>query len=117
MKTIEKRLLQAAVGFSLLAAWLLICDAGLLPARFIVMTVAGFTFHWQIFLGVAVLLVAVRDQISDLRCRCCGSHDHLSWLALVKSREVLCASCLTWDPGVAPLQAQPEYIDLFDALK
>jgi hypothetical protein len=71
------------------------------------------------------LLVAVRDRVSEMHCRCCGSHSDLSWIALLKSHEVLCRSCLAWDPGLPQTQAttprqmqvHPEYADLFEALK
>ena len=126
MKTVEKKLLQTAIGFGGVAGWLLICDAGWIPARFALTGLNGVILHWQIFLAAAAVLIAVRDQVADLHCRCCGSHGDLSWQALLKTREILCTSCLTWDPGASserqPVGAarQPvtaEYAELFQALK
>ena len=115
MRIVEKTMLQVAVASGCLAAWLLICDAAVLPARF---TFTSQYLHWQIFLVLGAVLLATRDQLTDFRCRCCGSHEDLSTRALVTSRELLCKSCLTWDPQIAPAESvQPEYSDLLEALK
>jgi len=120
MQTLEKVLLQTAVGAWALAAWLLLCDASLIPQRFLLSGVNGVVFHWQIFLVVGAVLLASRDQVTDLRCRCCGNHEDLSWRALLKFREILCRSCMAWDPKIQTKPAasvSPEYADLFEALK
>jgi hypothetical protein len=122
MKTLEKTMLQTAVAFWSAAGWILVGDAGMLPARF---TLSGSLFHWQVFLVLGAIVVAVRDQVQDLRCGCCGNHEDLSWDALWKSREIVCNSCLAWDPQSADVvtgkkaapSLQPEYVDLFEALK
>ncbi len=117
MKTFEKTMLQLAVVSWAMAAWLLVCDANLIPARF---ALRSAFLHWQVFLVVGAVMLATRDQVSDLRCRCCGNHADLSVRALVVSREVLCRSCLAWDPKVEETPStdlHPEYTELFEALK
>ena len=117
-------MLQTALGSWSLAAWLLLCDASLVPQRFVLNGVNGVVFHWQIFLVLGAVVLASRDQVAELRCRCCGNHEDLSWRALLKFREILCKSCMAWDPQVQEkIQAKPaaavpaEYADLFEALK
>src|SRR5882724_1930458 len=122
MKTLEKTMLQAAIAFWAVAGWILVGDAGMIPARF---ALSGRLFHWQVFLVLGAIIIATRDQVQDLRCGCCGNHEDLSWSALMKSREIVCNSCLAWDPQSAEVvtgqkpapSLQPEYVDLFEALK
>lgn len=120
MQTLEKVMLQTSVGAWGLAAWLLLCDAELIPERFAINSINGMTLHWQIFLVAGAVLLATRDQVSDLRCRCCGNHADLSFRAIFKFRELLCKSCLAWDPQVTAKPAgkpQSNVPGLFPALK
>ncbi len=97
MKILERCLFRLAWGSWMFVAWLLSTETGLLPAR---LRGDGMLFRWQIWLLAGVVSFAGRDLLGDLRCRCCGSREDLSVLALfTRSRELLCRRCLRWDTG------------------
>lgn len=120
MKRFEKSLLQTAIGSWVFFTWLITIEMGLLPANW---RGDGVLFRWQVWLLVGIVLVAARDYVSQVSCRCCGSREQISPLGLLPSRELLCRSCLNWDPGVLPAEARlpskktTEYAELFEALK
>ena len=119
MKRLEKSLLQMAVASWVFFAWLMATEVGLLPGNW---RGDGVFFRWQVWLLTGIVLVAARDFASQARCRCCGSRENFSLLGLLTSRELLCRSCLNWDPGVLPVEGKlpatesAEYADLFEAL-
>jgi hypothetical protein len=113
MKSMEGWLSRAMIGSLLMFAFLVVTEAGLVAFR-----VEGehLALRWQVWLLASIVLFAVRDVVSDLRCRCCGSHDDLSFLGLLRVREVLCLRCMSWDPGVREDQPDSEYAELVKAL-
>ena len=120
MQRLEKSLLRTAVASWAFFAWLMATEVGLLPANW---RGDGVFFRWQVWLLAGIVVVAARDFVSQVRCRCCGSREQISPFGLLTSRELLCRSCLNWDPGVLPVEGKltvaetPEYADLFEALK
>lgn len=102
MKTLERWFFRLNFGCWAFVAWLLATDTGLLPAN---LRGDGVLFRWQVWLLAGIVLLSGRDFLSELRCRCCGSREDLSVLALfTRSREWLCRRCLRWDIEV---QAEP----------
>ncbi len=112
MPVIEKSLLRLAFISWAVFAWLLAAEAGLV-SRF---HVEGLFFRWQLWLLAGIFLVAAREKLADLRCRCCGNHEDLTLFGLLHSGEWLCWRCLKWNPGEEPA-AEGEYAELFKALK
>ena len=102
MKTLEQLFFRLTVVCWMFFAWLLATEVGLLSAS---LRGDGVAFRWQVWLLAGILVLAAHDLVSELRCRCCGSREDLSVLALfTRSRELLCRRCLRWDPGV---EAEP----------
>jgi len=121
MRSLEDFLSRGIIVSWLVFAFLLVTEAGMVAfhpdSEYLV-------FRWQVWLLLGILLFAVRDLVSDLRCRCCGSHDDLSFLGLLRSREVLCLRCMSWDPGIIERESQKEssrfdgeYAELVKALR
>lgn len=115
MKTLGKYMLRGVIASWLFFAFLLAGEVGLVPDR---LRGEGMAFHWQIWLLAGILLLVVRDQIVDFKphCRCCGSTENIAPLSLITQRELLCRTCLTWDPGPLPSRNEGEYADLVKAL-
>ena len=98
MKTLGHSLLRLAIFCWIFVAWLLATEVGLFFAS---LRGDGILFRWQVWLLASIVLLAAHDRLFELRCRCCGSRENLSALGLFSSsRELLCRSCLRWDPGV-----------------
>ncbi len=103
MKTLERSLFRLTVGSWMFVAWLLSTETGLLPAN---LRGDGVFFRWQIWLLAGIMSLSGRDLLSELHCRCCGSREDLSVLAIfTRSRELLCRRCLRWDVGEQPAAA------------
>lgn len=103
MKTIASSLLRLSVFCWIFFAGLLAAELGLLPASW---RGEGVFFRWQVWLLAGMLLMAAQDCLADLRCRCCGSREDLSPLALfTRAHEILCRRCLRWDPQIEPQAA------------
>ena len=98
----ERALFQMAVASGAFFAWLLAAEVGLLPAN---SRGAGVLFRWQVWLLASLSLIATRDFVSQVRCRCCGSREQISPLGLLPLRELLCRNCLSWDAGVVLVPA------------
>ena len=116
MRSLEDFLSRGIIVSWLVFAFLLVTEAGMVAYH-----PGGehLVFRWQVWLLLGIFLFALRDLVADLRCRCCGSHEDLSFLGLLRSREVLCLRCMSWDPGVTERQPQPEseYAELVRALR
>ena len=105
MRRLEDILSRGIVVSWLVFAFLLVSEAGVVAFQ---PEGEHLVFRWQVWLLLGILLFAVRDLVADLRCRCCGGHEHLSFLGLLRSREVLCLRCMSWDPGIIERQTQTE---------
>ncbi len=101
MQKWEDFLLQMAVASWVFFAWLITTEVGLLPANW---RGAGVLFRWQVWLLAGIVMVATRDFVSQVRCRCCGRRKQISPLGLLTSRELLCRSCLNGNPGVLSVE-------------
>ena len=64
--------------------------------------------RWQVMLVAGVFLWVFADRLSDLRCRCCGSSHVLLRGLLSPSHELLCRTCLSWNPSPEPAPAPAE---------
>lgn len=104
MQKWEKVLFQMTVVSGAFFVWLISVDVGMLPANF---RGGSVLFRWQIWLLASLCLVATRDFVSQIRCRCCGSRERISPLRLLPRRVLLCRNCLGWDSGVHPVEALP----------
>ncbi len=113
MKRLEDILSRGVIVSWLVFAFLLVTEAGVVAFH---PEGEHLLFRWQVWLLLGIFLFALRDLVADLRCRCCGSHDDLSFLGLLKSREVLCLRCMSWDPGTNQRQPDSEYAELVKAL-
>lgn len=113
MKSLEDFLSRGIIVSWLVFAFLLFTEAG------VVARPGGehLVFRWQVWLLLGIVLFVLRDLVVDLRCRCCGSHQDLSLLGLLRSREVLCLRCMSWDPGVTEREPDSEYAELVKALR
>lgn len=120
MQKWERTLLKMAIGSGAFFAWLLAAETGLLPAD---SRGDGVLFRWQVWLLASLSLIATRDFVSQIRCVTCGSREQISPLRLLPSREVLCRTCLNWDPGILHVEAPAlsadttAFVGMPDALK
>jgi hypothetical protein len=102
-------------------AYLVCCDTELVPARFSVYSkIPAGWLHWQAWLLAGILVFALRDVFTDLRCVECGTSENLLLARRLLARKLLCVACRDQE-AAAQAQSQesvePEYADLFEALK
>jgi hypothetical protein len=103
-------------------AYMVACGMALIPQGFAVATkLPEPWFHWQIWLLAGILMFAVRDVFTDLRCVDCGAKQDLLVGRWLLTRRLLCRDCRELEAALqAPLHTEavePEYADLFEALK
>lgn len=121
MRRLEDFLSRGIIVSWLVFAFLLITEAGLVAFQ---PEGEHLVFRWQVWLLLGIFLFALRDLVADLRCRCCGSHEDVSFMGLLRSGELLCLRCMSWDPGTTEPQAKKEssrfdgeYAELVKALR
>lgn len=114
--------LRVALSAWGVGAYLVACQTELVPRR---LSVVGKLpepwFHWQVWLLAGILLFAIRDVFSDLRCADCGARENLLLGRWLLARKLLCRDCHELEAALqTPLHAEsvePEYAELFEALK
>jgi hypothetical protein len=63
------------------------------------------------------LIFAIRDMFTDLRCVECGTRENLLLGRWLLARRLLCRGCRAQQEASKAEPVEPEYAELFEALK
>jgi len=121
IERVNQLALRVALSAWGVCAYLLACQTELIPAHLSVYgRIPGDWLHWQAWLLAGILLFAIREQFTDLRCVECGTRENLLLGRWLLARRLLCSGCREQEAAAQAQSAEPvepEYAELFEALK